>query len=189
MHVSIRISHHKSLSIVRNSSKQILIDRKMTNCLFILNATTELVTTVSCGGNILVNVGPSKTGLIDPIFVERLLDMGHWLNMNGEAIYGSTPWKYQNDAIVSGVWYTKSKQIENNRGIVYAIVLEYPYDTNNIVLGSMSSITDKNTNVKMIGSPFSLKVRLNLICSEKYLSDQHLYILFFSGTQPTQGYS
>lgn len=37
---------------------------------------TELVGTVSCGGNLLVNVGPNKAGIIEPIFVERLLDMG-----------------------------------------------------------------------------------------------------------------
>lgn len=36
----------------------------------------ELVSTISCGGNILINVGPAKTGLIEPIFVERLYDMG-----------------------------------------------------------------------------------------------------------------
>lgn len=36
----------------------------------------EIATTVSCGGNILINVGPSKYGTIDPIFAERLTDMG-----------------------------------------------------------------------------------------------------------------
>lgn len=37
---------------------------------------TELVVTVSCGGNILVNVGPTKYGTIEAIFAERLRDMG-----------------------------------------------------------------------------------------------------------------
>lgn len=36
----------------------------------------ELVTTVSCNGNILINVGPTKHGTIEPIFVERLTQMG-----------------------------------------------------------------------------------------------------------------
>lgn len=36
----------------------------------------ELITTVSCGGNLLMNVGPTKDGIITPIFEERLRGMG-----------------------------------------------------------------------------------------------------------------
>lgn len=36
----------------------------------------ELVSTVSCGGNLLLNVGPTKYGTLETIFVERLLDIG-----------------------------------------------------------------------------------------------------------------
>lgn len=36
----------------------------------------ELVSTVSCGGNLLMNVGPTKDGIIVPIFEERLRGMG-----------------------------------------------------------------------------------------------------------------
>ncbi|KRT86532.1 hypothetical protein AMK59_2556, partial [Oryctes borbonicus] len=75
-----------------------------------------LVQTVSCGGNILINVGPTKEGMIIPIFQERLLDLGKWLDINGEAIYGSVPWKAQNDSIGT-TWYTAKK------GTVYAICL------------------------------------------------------------------
>ncbi len=52
----------------------------------------------------MVNVGPDMHGKIAPIFQERLRQMGSWLQVNGEGIYGSVPWKYQNDTINSDVW-------------------------------------------------------------------------------------
>lgn len=36
----------------------------------------DIVTTVSTNGNILINVAPTKSGIIHPIFVERLRDLG-----------------------------------------------------------------------------------------------------------------
>ena len=48
---------------------------------------------VSRGGNFLLNVGPDATGLIPPIMEERLLAIGKWLEVNGEAIYATAAWK------------------------------------------------------------------------------------------------
>ena len=64
----------------------------------------ELASTVSCGGNMLLNVGPTSDGRITPIFEERLRQMGAWLDVNGEAIYGSRPWTYQNDSLTPNIW-------------------------------------------------------------------------------------
>jgi len=41
------------------------------------------------GGNYLLDVGPTADGRIPVIMQERLLQIGDWLNVNGEAIYGS----------------------------------------------------------------------------------------------------
>jgi alpha-L-fucosidase len=49
-----------------------------------------LIDVVSNGGNLLLNIGPTADGRI-PIFMqERLLDIGKWLKINGEAIYGTS---------------------------------------------------------------------------------------------------
>lgn len=45
-----------------------------------------LAETVSNGGNLLVNVGPTKEGTIAPIMQERLHQLGDFLSVNGEAV-------------------------------------------------------------------------------------------------------
>ena len=50
-----------------------------------------LVDLVSRGGNLLLNIGPAADGTIPPIMEERLLAIGDWLRVNGEAIYGTRP--------------------------------------------------------------------------------------------------
>ena len=53
----------------------------------------NLVDIASKGGNFLLNVGPSDEGLIPDESIERLSEMGKWMKINGEAIYGTTNWK------------------------------------------------------------------------------------------------
>ena len=38
------------------------------------------------------------------MFEERLRQMGQWLNVNGEGIYKTQPWTYQNDTTNPNTW-------------------------------------------------------------------------------------
>jgi alpha-L-fucosidase len=49
----------------------------------------KLVDIVSKGGNYLLNVGPTAEGVIPQESVDRLQAMGRWLQVNGEAVYGT----------------------------------------------------------------------------------------------------
>lgn len=48
----------------------------------------HLIDAVSKNGNYLLNVGPTGEGEITELYSKRLLQMGEWLKLNGEAIYG-----------------------------------------------------------------------------------------------------
>ena len=65
-----------------------------------------LVEIVAKGGNMVLGVGPTPEGLIQPEAVSRLKDIGQWLKKYGRAIYGTTITPRYHDG---NVWFTAAK--------------------------------------------------------------------------------
>jgi alpha-L-fucosidase len=55
--------------------------------------TLMLIDLVSRGGNFLLDIGPTADGLIPVVMEQRLTEIGDWLKVNGEAIYGTRNWQ------------------------------------------------------------------------------------------------
>ncbi len=57
------------------------------------NVIDDLIDVVSKNGNLLLNISPKADGTIPEDQQYVLFELGNWLKVNGEAIYGSRPWK------------------------------------------------------------------------------------------------
>ena len=71
---------------------------------------TILVDIVSRGGNLLLDIGPAADGTIPVIMEQRLAEIGAWLAVNGEAIYGTRPFtvsKQWSEGRVPAIDYNK----------------------------------------------------------------------------------
>ncbi|MBD0427346.1 alpha-L-fucosidase [Aquisalinus flavus] len=71
-----------------------------------------LIDTVSRGGNLLLNVGPTADGRIPVIMQDRLAYIGTWLEHNGEAIFGTVTYG-------SGVQWTDGSQPQIDTDTIY----------------------------------------------------------------------
>jgi alpha-L-fucosidase len=73
----------------------------------------QLVDIVSKNGNLLVNFGPRSDGTIPDEVQNVLREVGAWLQVNGEAIYGTRPWKIYGEGptkIIEGAFHDTDVQ-------------------------------------------------------------------------------
>lgn len=61
----------------------------------------DLIDIVSKNGNLLINIGPKADGTITDEETSVLLNLGQWLSINGEGIYGTTFWKQFGEGTVN----------------------------------------------------------------------------------------
>jgi alpha-L-fucosidase len=123
---------------------------------------TNLIDIVSKNGNLLLNIGPRSDGTITDEETQTLLGTGKWLDINGESIYGTRPWKIFGEGpteSASGSFADQKKPFTSKdirftkKGeILYAIAMGLPL-TNTII----KSLGQKAGNgivaaISMVGS-------------------------------------
>lgn len=79
-----------------------------------------LIAKVAVGGNLLLDIGPTADGRIPVIQQQRLLDIGQWLEVNGEAIYGTSKWEGSKNNEHENIFFTKKGND------LYVLCTEFP---------------------------------------------------------------
>jgi len=83
----------------------------------------NLIDIASKGGNYLLNVGPTSSGLIPEPSIQRLKEVGAWMKTNGESIYGTTasPFKKLD-------WGRCTVKKVGNKSLIYLHIFNFPND-------------------------------------------------------------
>ena len=130
-----------------------------------------LIDIVSKNGNLLLNISPTADGTIPNKQRESLLGMGTWLRANGEAIYGTRPFRTYGEGPkrltssghfveMSGEYTSENIRFTQKGTTVFAIQLGWPGSRKQVQIKSLGRGTLKDrviTRVSVVDSPESIE--------------------------------
>jgi alpha-L-fucosidase len=131
----------------------------------------DLADIVSKNGTLLLNVGPRADGTIPQEAQKILLDIGRWLEVNGEAVYGSRPWRVFGEGptqVVAGSFKDTERAAFTSQdfrftakgNVLYVIALAWPRD-GRLVVRSLAEGSPHGgqaiRNVTLLGSNATLR--------------------------------
>jgi alpha-L-fucosidase len=124
----------------------------------------DLIDIVSKNGALLLNIGPKSDGTIPAEDQAILLEIGAWLKVNGDAIYGTRPWKIFGEGptrVATGAFTDTDRapfteedvRFTQKDGALYAIVLKAGIGEAKIKSLSLNSALEARaiTRVEMVG--------------------------------------
>lgn len=114
----------------------------------------SLIEIVAKGGSLVLGVGPTPEGLIQPEVVERLKVIGVWMRENGTAIYNTRSTPIYNSG---STWFTADK----NGKTLYAIYRLDEKQTLSDVISWKGNVPLKGTKIRMLcnGTPLKWKAK------------------------------
>jgi alpha-L-fucosidase len=126
----------------------------------------KLIDIVSKGGNFLLNVGPNQYGIIPEVCQQNLREMGTWLNLNGEAIYGTqaSPFPFLS-------WGRATRKGQ----ALYLHVFDWPKDGKLVVpfgnkITKAVLLADAKTNLKLTAGKDKSTIQLPAYAPDKIAS-------------------
>jgi len=90
-----------------------------------------LIDTASKGGNFLLNIGPKADGTFPQQSIDRLADIGKWMSVNGQSIYGTSA-----STIPNLSWGRSTAKADK----IYLHVFDWPADSKLIIQQKISDI-------------------------------------------------
>ena len=125
----------------------------------------QLVDVVSKNGNLLINIGPRADGTIPDEVQHVLRDVGAWLKLNGDAIYGTRPWKVYGEGptqVAEGSFndtntrpYTPEDfRFTTRGGVLYAIELGWPSKREAVIQSIKTAVAGERPvrSIELIGN-------------------------------------